>query len=250
MKPRKPKWQRSDAEDEDSGLDSPPGSLRDVQDLSLDLKLSLDGEKTEEGVNFDNALDILKQKNVVDGSPKVGSMNKDDSNAVNKTMPLRRRKYIFVIACDDISGNPEILNNIIEAVQNDRNAGLIGFILSTSLTITETNSLIASANLNPTDFDALICNSGGELYYPSASSEMSFTELPYVVDSDYQIHINYRWGAEDLRKTLVRWVASINDKTEEEPVISDDEAGSTEHCHAFKVKDPALVSFSLFFWHV
>ncbi|KAI9107029.1 hypothetical protein K1719_022557 [Acacia pycnantha] len=252
LKPRKPKWQRSDAEEEASETDSLSDSLRDVKDLSLDLKLSLDG------VNLDNALDISKQntfigkskteqaastlsKNAIDSTPKVGSVNKEDSNAISKTQSLRRRKYIFVISCDDISEFLEILNKIIKAVQKDRDAGLIGFILSTSLTITEINSLIASGNLEPSDFDALICNSGGEVYYPSATSEKSSTGLPFVVDSDYQSHTDYRWGGEDLRKTLVRWVASINDKTKGGPVISEDEAGSTAHCYAFTVKDPTML---------
>lgn len=257
LRPKKPKWQRSDVEDEDSKLDSPSDSLGDVQDLSLDLKLSLDGGKTEESVNLDNALDISKQntvsgksktehaaltlsKNVIDSTPKVGSMNKEDSTAFSKSMPLRRRKYIFVISYDDISKFLEILYKIIKTVQKDKNAGSIGFILSTSLTITEINSLIASGNFKLTDFDALICNSGIELYYPSATSEKSSTRLPFVIDLDYQSHIEYRWGGEDLRKTLVRWVASINDKRKG-PIISEDEARSTAHCYSFKVEDPILL---------
>ncbi|XP_028798253.1 probable sucrose-phosphate synthase 1 [Neltuma alba] len=258
LRPKQPKWQQSDAEDEGSESDSPRDSSQDVNDLSLDLKISLDGGKTEESVNLDNALDIPKQntvsgkskrehaaltslKNVVDSTRKVGTMNKEDINALSKSLSLRRRKYVFLIACDDIPEILGILNKIMKAVLKDRNAGMIGFILSTSLTITEINSLIASGNFKPSDFDVLICNSGGELYYPSATSEKSSTGLPFVVDSHYQSHTDYRWGGEDLRKTLVRWVSSINDKRKEELVISEDEAGSTAHCYAFKVKDPTLL---------
>ncbi|KAF7830315.1 putative sucrose-phosphate synthase 1 [Senna tora] len=252
-KPRHPKWQTNDAEGETSESDSPSDSLRDVQDLSLNLKLSVDGGKTEESVTLDNASDTVNgktktdqlvstlSKNNMDSTRKVGSMDKEDRNTVNKLLTLKRRKYIFVIASDEISEFLEIIKKVIQAVQKDRDAGSIGFILSTSLTISEINSLIASGNFRPSDFDALICNSGSELYYPSGTSEKSPTGLPFVVDLDYQSFIEYRWGGEDLRKTLIRWVTSINEKSKEGPIISEDETGSTAHCHAYKVKNPTLL---------
>lgn len=242
-RPRQPKWQRSDADGESSGSDSPSDSLRDVQDLSLNLKLSLDGGKTGESVNLDNVFDSSK-KNTVGGKTKtdnvVSTLSKNTMDSTQKFLTLKRRKYIFVIASDEISQFLEITNKVIKAVQKDKDAGSIGFLLSTSLTISEINSIIASGSFRPSDFDALICNSGSELYYPS--SEKSSTGLPFVLDLDYQSHTGYRWGGEDLRKTLVRWIASINDKSKEGPIISEDEAGSTAHCYAFKVKDPTLVT--------
>ncbi|KAL7181857.1 hypothetical protein ACSBR1_040714 [Camellia fascicularis] len=93
------------------------------------------------------------------------------------------------------------------------------------------------------DFDAFICNSGSELYYPSSTSENGPFGLPIIADLDYYSHIDYRWGGEGLRKTLVGWASSINDEkgVEGGPVVAEDESGSAKHCYSFKVKDPALV---------
>ncbi|KAI4337299.1 hypothetical protein L6164_015732 [Bauhinia variegata] len=242
-KPRQPRWQKSHAEDENSASDSPGESLRDVQDLSINLKLSLDGEKTE-SVNLDNALGTeektLSGKSRTDDAALTLSTEKESSGAESKFLTLKRRKYIFLIAFDVTSDSLEIIKKVMKAVQKDRDAGSIGFILSTALPISEINSLIVSGCFNPSEFDALICNSGSDLYYPSSSSDNRPGELPYIEDLDYRYHTEYRWGGEGLRKTLVRWTASINDKRGEEgPVISEDDSGSTSHCFAFKVKDPA-----------
>ncbi|KAA8521588.1 hypothetical protein F0562_012261 [Nyssa sinensis] len=258
-RPRHPQWQRSDDKFENSESDSPGDSLRDIQDLSLNLKLSLDGEKNEGSGNLDNALD--SEENAVDGKnrienavskwskggeghlQKVGSMEKADHNTC-KFPILRRRKSIFVISvdCDMMSDFLDIIKIIVEAAGMDNSSGSIGFVLSTASTIAEIQSILESGGLKPTDFDAFICNSGSELYYPSSSSEDGPTGLPFVVDLDYHSHIDYRWGGEGLRKTLVRWAASINDKKGEEgQVVAEDESGSATHCYAFKVKNQALV---------
>uniref|UniRef100_A0A5B6ZJ78 Sucrose-phosphate synthase n=1 Tax=Davidia involucrata TaxID=16924 RepID=A0A5B6ZJ78_DAVIN len=258
-RPRHPQWQRSDDRFENSESDSPSDSLRDIQDLSLNLKISLDGEKNEGSGNLDNALD--SEENAVDGKSrlenavskwskgaeghlqKAGSVEKAEHNTCEIPI-LRKRKSIFVIAvdCDMMSDFLDIIKIIVEAAGMDKSAGSIGFVLSTASTISEIQSLLESGGLNPMDFDAFICNSGSELYYPSSSSEDSSSGLPFVVDLDYHSHIDYRWGGEGLRKTLVRWVAFINDKKGEEgKVVVEDESGSATHCYAFKVKNPVLV---------
>ncbi|GMI84235.1 sucrose phosphate synthase 2F, KAONASHI 2, sucrose-phosphate synthase A2 [Hibiscus trionum] len=155
----------------------------------------------------------------------------------SRFLAMRMRKYIFVIAvdCDSISDIPKIMKAVMDVAGK---GGPVGFILSTSLSISEVHSLLISGSISPMDFDTFICNSGGEVYYPSTSSEDS-TGLPFMVDSDYQSHIEYRWGGEGLRKTLVRWATSVNDKNRE--IVSGDESRSTVHCYAFNVKDPELV---------
>ncbi|KAK8505358.1 hypothetical protein V6N13_045796 [Hibiscus sabdariffa] len=60
-----------------------------------------------------------------------------------------------------------------------------------------------------------------------------------MVDSDYQSRIQYGWGEEDLRKTLVRWATSVNDGNRE--IVLEDESRFTVHCYAFNLKDPELV---------
>ncbi|KAF8393148.1 hypothetical protein HHK36_021389 [Tetracentron sinense] len=260
-RPRHPQWESSNDGFEDSESDSPGDSLRDIQDISLNLKLSFDGEKNEGSCTLDNNLD--SEENALDGKSKLenavlawskglrdtqkaGSTEKADQNTSSSKFPaLRRRKHIFVIAvdCDTITDLLGTIQKVFEAAGKDRTAGPIGFILSTSLTISEIHSLLISGGLSPTDFDAFICNSGSDLYYPSLNTEDSPSGLPFVVDLDYHLHIEYRWGGEGLRKTLVRWAASTVDKKSEneEPVVTEDEQRSTTYCYAFKARNPALI---------
>ncbi|KAL5559766.1 hypothetical protein UlMin_035977 [Ulmus minor] len=256
-KQRQPQWQRSDSENENSH-DSPSESLRDIQDISLNLKFSLDGEKNEGGGNMDNTLDeenvsdgksrienavFALSKGVLGGAQKFISMDIEDNCIVpNKFPAFRRRKYIFVISIDDTSSVLlEIIEKVVEAAGKEKDAGSIGFILSTSLTISEIHSLLILGGLSPSNFDGFICNSGSEIYYLSLNGEDSPSGLPYVEDLDYRSHTEYRWGGEGLRKTLVRWASSVNEKNGEGEIVSEDESGSTAHCYAFNVKDPALI---------
>lgn len=256
-KQRQPQWQRSDAENDNIRSDSPSDSLRDIQDLSLNLKFSLDGEKNEGGGTIDNALDaeenesdrkskienavLTLSKGILGGTQKPSSVEKED-----KFPAFRRRKCIFVIAVDSDTTSHfiEIIEKIVEAARKEKDAGSVGIILSTSLTTSEIHSLLISGGFSASDFDGFICNSGSELYYPSSNSEDSPCGLPFMVDLDYRLHTEYRWGGEGLRKTLIRWASSVNDKSGEGKIVSEDESGSTAHCYAFQVKDPTLV-FSL-----
>ncbi|XP_043701079.1 probable sucrose-phosphate synthase 1 [Telopea speciosissima] len=258
---RHPQWQRNDDENESSDSDSQGDSLRDIQDLSLNLKLSLDGEKNEDSAILDSALDseetsddrksklenavLTWSKGVLGETNKAGNTEKADQNSmVSKFLALRKRKHIFVIAVDSDTSTEllEYIQKVFEAARTARASGSVGFILSTALTISEIQTLLLSGGLSATDFDAFICNSGSEIYYPSSSSG-GRSEFPFVVDSDYHLHIEYRWDGEWLRKTLVRWAASIVDKKgkTEEQIVTEDEQRSTSYCYAFNVKNPELV---------
>lgn len=257
-KPRHPQWQKSDDVYENSESDSPGDSLRDIQDISLNLKLSLDGVKDGESAPMDvidaeetiadekNNLEkaVKKYSKGLKVAQKVESNGKlDQSSNTSKLPALRKRKHIFIIAVDANTDTVfiDIIKNIFEAVARDRSSGSIGFILSTALTISEAHSIITSGGMLPTDFDAIVCNSGSDLYYPSLNPEDT-SELPYAIDLDYHSQIEYRWGGEWLRKTLVRWAASVVDKKgeAEEPVVIEDEQRSTNYCHAFNVLNPTL----------
>ncbi|XP_010241591.1 PREDICTED: probable sucrose-phosphate synthase 1 [Nelumbo nucifera] len=261
-KPRQPQFQRSDTMLEKSDSDSPGDSLRDIQDISLNLKLYLDGEKNEDSGTLDNVLDSeenatdrkSKLENAVltwsDGTlrdvHKVGSTEKADQNtSAGKFPAFRRRRHVFVISVD-LDTITELLENIqkvFEAAEKEKASGSIGFILSTSYTISEIYSLLGLGGLRATDFDAFICNSGSEIYYPSLNLGDNPSGIPFVSDLDYHSHIEYRWGGGGLRKTLVRWAASIVNKNgkSEEQMVTEDEERSTKYCYAFKVKKPALV---------
>lgn len=96
-----------------------------------------------------------------------------------------------------------------------------------------------SGGLNPNDFDAFICNSGSDLHYTSLNNE----DGPFVVDFYYHSHIEYRWGGEGLRKTLIRWASSLNEKKadNDEQIVTLAEHLSTDYCYTFTVKKPAAV---------
>ncbi|RXH74377.1 hypothetical protein DVH24_029098 [Malus domestica] len=251
VKQRQPHWQRSEDGGGTSESDSPSDSLRDIQDLSLNLKFSMDGEKS--GTSVNDSLDsegntadkrskiesavLAWSKGISRDTRKAGFSEKADHNSAGKFPVLRRRKHLIVISvdCETITELNEITKNIFEAMGKEKAEGSVGFILSTSLTIIEIRSFLVSGGLNPNDFDAYICNSGSDLYYPSINSE----ERPFVVDFYYHSHIEYRWGGEGLRKTLVRWATSINDKkTGSEEIVSAADQLSTDYCYAFKVQTP------------
>lgn len=253
-KPRHPQWQRTDDGTENSDTDSPGDSLRDIQDISLNLKFSLDGDKNEASGNpensDENAVDgksklenavLTWSKGFVRDTRKAGFTEKSDQNTGTGKFPaLRRRKHIFVIAvdCDTNTDTLETAGKILEAFGKEKTEGSVGFILSTSMSISEVHSFLVSGGLSPSDFDAFVCNSGSDLYYSSLTSEDS----PFVLDLYYHSHIEYRWGGEGLRKSLVRWTASINDKmADNERIIVENEQVLTEYCYAFKVQKPGMV---------
>ncbi|KAL6512374.1 putative protein serine/threonine kinase [Orobanche hederae] len=237
-KQRHPKWQRSDDTDTGSESDSPGSSLRDIQDLSL--KMSLDGERTE-GYG---SLVLKGQETAADGkiSPLKLAANESIEKPENSRFPaLRMRKFIFVICvdCDSLSDVLDISKLIFDTARTQKDSESVGFILSTSWSMFEINSLLGKAGLKSNYFDAFICNSGSEIYYPSSSCD---SESQYVLDLDYHSHIDYRWGGESLRNTLVRWAASVNDKKKDNDgaVITEFDSGSF-HCYEFRVRDPTLV---------
>ncbi|XP_027174848.1 probable sucrose-phosphate synthase [Coffea eugenioides] len=253
-KPRQPRWLRNDDDDENSESDSPSDSLRDIQDISLNLKFSLDGDKNVGKENGDGSLDLDDRKSKLEtavlswsrgvqkSTQKSGSTDKGDQNSgAGKFPALRRRKYMFVIAvdCGASTGLSESVKRIFDALEKEKAEGSIGFILATSFNMSELRSFLVSEHLNPTDFDAFICNSGGDLYYSSLHSD----ENPFVVDLYYHSHIEYRWGGEGLRKTLVRWAASITDKKgdDKEHIVVEDEKNSADYCYSFKVCKPGVV---------
>nr|AFP23360.1 sucrose phosphate synthase [Litchi chinensis] len=235
-KPRYPQWLKDDDGGETSESDSPGDSLRDIHDISLNLKFSLDGEKNGSSGN-DNSLE--SEGNVSERRSKI-------ENAVlacaGKFPAVRRRKHIFVISVDydTTAGLLEAIRKIFEAVGKEKTEGSIGFILSTSLTISEMHSFLVLGGFSPSDFDAFICNSGSDLYYSTLNPE----DGPFVLDFYYHSHIEYRWGGEGLRKTLIRWVASVADKKaeNEEKIVTAAEQLSTNYCYAFTVQKPGMVT--------
>ncbi|KAL9223960.1 hypothetical protein vseg_000041 [Gypsophila vaccaria] len=247
-KQRQPQWQSNDNGQNTEEPESPSDSLRDIKDISLNLKFSIDGEKDEDSEYPGNNKNKLENavfswsKGVHRDARKARFPDKVDlSSSANKFPAFRRRKYIYIIAVDGRyeDGFSESLHRIFNSVGKGKTDGSIGFILSTSYSMPETQSYLSSKGFNLHDFDAYICNSGSDLYY----SSMNVDDSLIIADSDYNSHIEYRWGGEGLRKTLLRWVSTITEKKgdEEEQVIIEDEEVSTDYCFSFKIKNPEKV---------
>ncbi|KAL9659965.1 hypothetical protein QQ045_024775 [Rhodiola kirilowii] len=256
-KPRQPQWRGGDYVDDTSEPESPSDSLRDIQDISLNLRFSLDGEKNDDSENVDNSLDfeenggdpnnklekaVLNWSKGVKNTRKAGFIERGDQNTGSGKFPvLRRRRHLFIVSvdCDTISGVFDAASVIFDSLGKQRTEGSVGFVLSTSFTMSEVHSFLVSKGVSLTEFDAFICSSGSDVYYPSLNSE----DGPFMVDEDYHSQIEYRWGGEGLRKTLVRWAASITDKKSEnqDQVIHEDEKLSSTYCYAFEVQKPEVV---------
>ncbi|XP_048538024.1 probable sucrose-phosphate synthase 2 [Triticum urartu] len=170
-------------------------------------------------------------------SPAVGS-EEERSKA-----PISGRKHIIVISVDSVNKENlvRIIRNAIEAAHTENTPASTGFVLSTSLTISEICSLLVSVGMHPAGFDAFICNSGSSIYYPSYSGNTpSNSKVTHVIDRNHQSHIEYRWGGEGLRKYLVKWATSVVERKGriERQMIFEDSEHSSTYCLAFKVVNP------------
>jgi sucrose-phosphate synthase len=170
-------------------------------------------------------------------SPAIGS-KEERSNA-----PISGRKHIIVISVDSVNKEDlvRIIRNAIEAAHTENTPASTGFVLSTSLTISEICSLLVSVGMHPAGFDAFICNSGSSIYYPSYSGNTpTSSKVTHVIDQNHQSHIEYRWGGEGLRKYLVKWATSVVERKGriERQMIFEDSEHSSAYCLAFKVVNP------------
>ncbi|KAI4962542.1 hypothetical protein ZWY2020_029503 [Hordeum vulgare] len=103
LKSRHPRWQRSDDATEVSETDSPGDSLRDIHDISLNLKISLDSEKsgnmskygrssTNERRNIEDA--VLKFSEAVSAGTKDESgENAEATTGSNKWPSLKEKAH-------------------------------------------------------------------------------------------------------------------------------------------------------------
>ncbi|KAA8548384.1 hypothetical protein F0562_000068 [Nyssa sinensis] len=208
---RHPQWQTDTPADDMAAEESLNDSLKDVQDMSL--RLSVDGEKASLNGSLDYAAASSGDPELQDQVKRVlNKMKRPDAgpkdseggrklldNVASKYPMLRRRRRLIVIAldCYDSSGAPEkkmiqTVKEIVKAVKLDsQSARLSGFALSTAMPMSELTEFLESENIQVNDFDALICSSGSEVYYPGTYTEEDGKLYP---DPDYATHIEYRWG--------------------------------------------------------
>ncbi|XP_022958742.1 probable sucrose-phosphate synthase 2 [Cucurbita moschata] len=248
---RHPQWQTDTPGDEIPTEESFNDSLKDVQDMSL--RLSVDGEKTSLNASSDIAasaddpnlqdqvervLSKIKRSGTESNETEKG--NKMLENMTGKYPILRRRRRLIVIAldCYDSNGDPEkkmikMLQEIIKAGRLDTQVARVsGFALSTAMPLAETAEFLRSGKIQLNEFDALICSSGSEVYYPGSE------DGKLQPDPDYASHIDYRWGCDGLKKTILKLVnASQEDSNKFDTTILEDTKSSNSHCISYLVKN-------------
>lgn len=251
---RNPRWLMDTpadaAAEEEEALED---SLMDVQDLSL--RLSIDGER---GSSMNDAPSSDPQDSVQRIMNKIKRSSPADtdgakipaeaaatatSGAMNKYPLLRRRRRLFVIAVDcygdDGSASKrmlQVIQEVFRAVRSDSQMSRIsGFALSTAMPLPETLKLLQLGKIPPTDFDALICGSGSEVYYPGTAQcvDAGGRLRP---DQDYLLHINHRWSHDGAKQTIAK-LAHDGSGTNVEPDVE----SCNPHCVSFFIKDPNKV---------
>lgn len=241
---RHPQWQTTTTEDDVDVEESFNDSLKDVQDMSL--RLSIDGEfaASSGGSNEDQVKRVLSKIRKQDSGSNHENMLLD--NVSNKYPLLRRRRRLIVIALDsyESNGDPdkkliEIVQRIIKAVQLDpQTARVSGFALLTAMTMQETTQFLASGNVQVNEFDAIVCSSGSEVYYPGVHTE----DGKLLPDQDYSVHIDYRWGVEGLKNTICKLMNASNGEETNGIATSpleEDLKSSNAHCISYKINDPS-----------
>lgn len=257
---RHPQWQTDTPEDEIAAEESSLNdSLKDVQDMSL--RLSIDGDKPSLNGSLDHSAmssgdpalqdqvqRVLNKIKKPESEPVVSEGARHEAVASKYPM-LRRRRRLIVIAldCYDSNGFPEmkmiqIVQDIIKAVRSDSLfARVTGLALSTAMSLTETTEFLTSAKIHANEFDALICNSGGEVYYPGTCTQV---DGKLVRDPDYAAHIDYRWGCDGLKKTIWKLMNTTEggkQSDESSNPIEEDKKSRNAHCIAYLVKDRSKV---------
>lgn len=260
---RNPRWltdtPADTGADEEDALED---SLIDFQDLSL--RLSIDGERgasLNEPASSDPQDQVQKIMNKIkqssshahpsgipDGSGAgegdVKSHSELASGGVNKYPLLRRRRRLFIVAVDCYGDDGratkkmlQVIQEVFRAVRSDSQMSKIsGFALSTAMPLSETLQLLQLGKVPPTDFDALICGSGSEVYYPGTAQCVD-AQGRLRPDQDYLLHINHRWSHDGARQTIGKLMAHDGSSDAVEPDVESCNA----HCVSFFVRDPKKV---------
>ncbi|KAK1305667.1 Sucrose-phosphate synthase [Acorus calamus] len=254
---RHPQWQTDTPLDDANADESLGDSLKDVQDISL--RLSVDGDKSVEPDMGDVDLDIQDQVKCVlnkirksgpEASPEAGETKKQSESgggaALTRYPLLRRRRRLFVIAldCYDEKGGPEkkmlhVIQDIFRAIRSDSQMSRIsGFALTTAMPLSETLDVLKMGRIPPTDFDALICGSGSEVYYPG-TTQCTDSEGKLCPDPDYSSHIDYRWSSDGVKRTILKLMNAGDSNESGGPigVIEEDLKSSNVHCVSYLIKD-------------
>ncbi|KAL6983202.1 sporulation-specific protein 4 [Sarracenia purpurea var. burkii] len=197
-------------------------SLRDVEDISLKFSIDTDLKSNEE-------LDAANgQGKIIEALRQTGSSIGHSSISYCQG----RRQQLFMIATDCYHGDgvctealPLVIKNVMRSAVSS--LGKIGFVLLTGLTLLETKEMLRRCNVSLEDFDALICNSGSEMYYPWRDP---------IFDVEYEAHIEYRWPGENVRSMIAR-LSKVEDGEGDDIVEYPD--ASNSRCYSYNIKPGA-----------
>ncbi|XP_052174855.1 sucrose-phosphate synthase 4 [Diospyros lotus] len=194
-------------------------SLRDVEDLSL--KFSVDTDFKANG-DLDAA---SRQSKLIESLTQRASSN---GHSRVSYCP-GRRQGLFIVATDCYYRGgacsetfPLIIRNVMQAAVSS--SGQIGFVLLTGLTLVEAEEQLRRCQVSLEDFDALICNSGSEMYYPWRDS---------IADADYEAHIECRWPSENVRSLITR--IGREEDGDQDDIVEYPE-GFSSLCNSYSIK--------------
>uniref|UniRef100_A0A1J3JZB5 Sucrose-phosphate synthase n=1 Tax=Noccaea caerulescens TaxID=107243 RepID=A0A1J3JZB5_NOCCA len=196
-------------------------SLGDVDDISL--RFSMDGD-----FKLNGELDAsTRQRKLVEA---ISQMNSTKASSSVLYSP-GRRQMLFVITVDSYDDNggikanlEDIIKNVMKAAGLTSDKGKIGFVLATGSSVQEVVEITKKYLINLEDFDAIVCNSGSEIYYPWRDM---------VVDADYEAHVEYKWPGESIRSVILR-LACAEPATEDD--ITEYTSACSTRCYAISVK--------------
>ena len=263
---RHPQWQTDDMLNEDIELENLNDSLQDAHEQSL--RLSIDGGGSLNGLNdiekriqngyvgdgeedgFSEHLRKLIDKMMKNHNPNKDTDDKSNivrTTSLSKSAFLRKRKSVYIISLDSYGRDGQltdhtasILKSIFNAVRSEGGARMSGFILSTALSASEIVSFLERNSIKLVEFDALVCCSGSELYYPFSINE-SRKELELGPDLDYETHIDYRWSKRGLQKTINKLI-NVSGESGKRIALEEDHIEGHSYCIKYIVKDALNVS--------
>ncbi|PON95157.1 Sucrose phosphate synthase [Trema orientale] len=210
-------------------------SLKDVQDLSLRFSVEAAADfKSNAAESLDAA---TRQKELIEAITRSRSRASPNGKSGAAAYSPGRRQRLFVIATDcydEDSGDfaesllQQIMKNVTKATATGL-AGRTGFVLVTGSSLGETLEVLKRCQVNVQELDALVCSSGSEMYYPW---------IDLVADADYESHVEYRWGGENVRSMVARLARA--EGADEDDIQGYADASSTR-CYSYTVKPGAKI---------
>lgn len=201
-------------------------SLRSVDGLSI--QFSMDGAELKPNGDISTVLEAVRCRRPERAYAAV---------AEHAAGPGRRQR-LFVIAADCYDAEGELvigdLAKIIESTVTGVGSagGSTGYVFATGSTMAETVEALKRCRVSPGDFDALICRSGSEVYYPWRDQ---------AADGDYSAHVEYRWPGEHVKSAVLRLAKVDGSAAEDDLVVEEAAAAASSHCYSYSIRTGAKV---------